>query len=129
MSFTNYLESKVLDYIFGGVSFSFPIIEVALYTSSPGEVSSGVEVSFSGTGYARVDTTSSDWTNASSGLLSNATVITFPTAITDWGNITHFSLIAAGFILMYGPIVGGPIPITLGSIPRFTIGTLIIQVD
>ena len=52
MSFSNYLENKVMLHVFGGTSYTAPAtLYVGLYTSDPGEGDTGTEVS--GGSYAR----------------------------------------------------------------------------
>ena len=66
MSFSNYLEDKVLNHVFGGSAYTAPTtLYIALLTSAPDDTSTGVsgqsnsiaEVSGSGTGYTRKSAT------------------------------------------------------------------------
>ena len=52
MSFSNYLENKVLLHVFGATAYTAPAtLYVGLFTSNPGETGGGTEVS--GGSYAR----------------------------------------------------------------------------
>ena len=52
MSFTNYLETEILDHVFGGNAYTAPGTHyLALYTAAPGETGGGTECT--GTSYAR----------------------------------------------------------------------------
>ena len=77
MSFTNFLETEILDHVFAGAAYSAPGTHyLALFTAvSDGEAGSVTEVSTSGTAYARVAvsfTTSGD-TTSNSGAVEYAT--------------------------------------------------------
>ena len=54
--FSDYLEDKVLDHVFGGNAYTAPTtLYVALYTVAPSDTGGGTEVS--GGGYARQTST------------------------------------------------------------------------
>jgi len=43
MSFTNYLETEILDHVFGGNAYTAPGTHyLALYTAAPGETGGGL---------------------------------------------------------------------------------------
>ena len=110
MAASNYLENKLVDFLFRGQSFTPPGLEspvgslyLALYTAAPDDTGGGTEVS--GPGYARVaipctlakwaGTQSAGSSTASSGtggLTSNNDAITFPTPSGSWGTVTHWGL-------------------------------------
>ena len=136
-SFSNYLENKLLDHSLGKASYSMPTAYIALCTSAPTDASTGssiVEPSTSGTAYARVATSGTDWVNSSGGIISNATVLSFAAATgAGWGTITHFALcdngtVGAGNMLIWGE-VSPTIPVPTGSIVSFAIGNLQITLD
>ena len=87
MSFSDYLETKVLDHVFGGTSYTAPTtLYVALFTAAPSDSGGGTEVS--GGAYARQTiafTTSGDTT-------SNNAAIEFPTATANYGTVTHVGI-------------------------------------
>lgn len=85
MSFTNYLEGKVADEVFGATAFSAPAnLHIGLHSAYPNEAGTGAELS--GNGYARVSVTNNttNWPNYSDPTKSNGTTITFPTATGNW---------------------------------------------
>ena len=52
--FSDYLEDKVLDHVFGGTAYTAPAtLYVALYTVAPDDTGGGTEVTTTGTAYAR----------------------------------------------------------------------------
>ena len=88
MSFTNYLETEILDHVFAGAAYTAPGTHyLALFTAvADGEAGSVTEVSTSGTAYARVAvsfTTSGDTT-------SNSGAVEYATATgSGFGTVTH----------------------------------------
>ena len=102
--FSDYWENKILDHIFGKGSYTSPTIYVGLSTVDPTDDGSGLAEP-SGNGYARTQTSASDWNAASNGSLDNASDITFAQATGSWGTITHFALfdaVTAGNMLAHG---------------------------
>ena len=54
MSFSNFLETEILDHVFANNAYTAPTtLYLALFTANPDEDGSGAEVSTSGTAYAR----------------------------------------------------------------------------
>lgn len=107
-SLTDYLENKLVDWLFRGQSFTPPAtLHFALYTVAPNEGGSGgTEVS--GGSYARVGVTASlanfagtqsaGSTTASSGTggqTSNNNAITFPTPTGNWGTVVAVGILDA----------------------------------
>lgn len=128
--FSNYLENRILDHIFGKDSYTPPTIYVALSTAEPLDDASGVAEP-SGDGYTRVETSAADWNASSGGSVSNAAAITFPTASGSWGTITHFALFdaAAGAnMLAHGPL-SQPKAIGNSDTAKFEASDLEISLD
>jgi hypothetical protein len=127
VSFSNYLENKLLDHVLRNVAYTSPsTVYIALYTSDPGEANSGTEVS--GTAYAR---TVGAWGAAASGQSQNSGSVTFPTAGGSWGTITHFAVFDAstsGNMLVYGAL-GGSVAVASGTRPTFDTATLTVTLD
>ena len=98
-SFSDFLEAKVLDHVWGATSYSAPgTLYVALFTAAPSDSGGGTEVS--GGSYARVAVTNNttNWPNAtgtSPTSKANGTVITFPTATANWGTVVAFGIFDA----------------------------------
>lgn len=128
MSFSNYLETKVLDHVFGGTAYTAPgTLYLGLHTSNPAEDDSGTEVSTSGTAYARQTvafTTSGDTT-------SNTAAVEYPTATASYGTVSHvgvYDASTAGNLLAYGALTTSK-AIATGDVLRIPAGDLDITLD
>jgi len=129
-SFSDYWENKILDHIFGKGSYAPPTIYVGLSIADPTDSGSGLSEP-SGNGYARVQTSASDWNAAANGSLNNAGNITFAQATGDWGAITHFALFdaaTAGNMLAHGALNQSK-SINESDTARFEAGDLNISLD
>ena len=129
-SFSDYWENKILDHIFGKGNYTPPTIFVGLSTADPLDDASSLAEP-SGNGYARVQTSASDWNAASGGSLDNADDITFAQATGSWGTITHFALFDAatgGNVLAHGALSQSK-TISSSDIARFESGDLDISLD
>lgn len=126
MSFSNYLETKVLDHVFGATAYTAPAtLYVALYTAAPSDTGGGTEVS--GTGYARQTATFT----TSGATTSNDSAIEFPTAGSSWGTVTHvgvFDASTAGNLLVYGSLAVSKL-VESGDVFRIPAGDLDISLD
>jgi len=102
MSFTNFLETEILDHVFAGAAYTAPAtLYLALYTAAPGETGGGTEVS--GTGYARQTVAFTTAGNTT----SNNAAVEFPTAGASWGTVTHvgvFDASTAGNLMAYAAL-------------------------
>lgn len=130
MSFSDYLENKVLDHIAGKTSFTMPAnVHAALFVGSPLDTGAGgAEVS--GSNYARVDT-DSDWNAAASGSIDNVNAITFPQASGSWGTVDYFALFdasTAGNMLAWGALDSSK-AVENGDTPTFAAGAFVITLD
>ena len=127
MSFTNYLETEILDHVFAGAAYSAPAtLYIGLFTAiSDGEAGSVTEVS--GDAYARQTmafTTSGDTT-------SNNAAVEFPTAGASWGTITHvgiFDASTSGNLMVYATLTASK-AITTGDVFRVPSGDLDITLN
>ena len=123
--FSDYWENKILDNIFGKGSYTPPVIYVALSTADP--IDDGSELAEpSNNGYARVQTSASDWNVAKSGSLDNAGDINFGQATENWGTITHFALFdsaTGGNMLAHGAL-NQPKAVGSSDAARFEAGDL-----
>lgn len=131
MSFSDYWENEILDHIFGKGSYTAPAnIFVALSTADPTDDASGIAEP-SGNAYARVSTVPADWNAAAAGEITNANLITFPTATGDWGTVTHAALYDAasgGNMLAHGVLTSAP-AVATNNTPRFAAGELEVALD
>jgi hypothetical protein len=122
-----YLENKLNDHVLGGGDFVRPAtVYFALYTTAPTESGGGVEISTSGTAYARVAVTnnSTNFPASVNGVKSNGTILLFPTATNSWGTVVAFGVFDAatsGNLLYFGNLNASR-PITSGDTARFAIG-------
>jgi hypothetical protein len=126
MSFSNYLENKVLDHVFGGVAYTAPAaLYVGLFTSDPGETGSGTEVS--GGSYAR-QTIAFTVTGSQA---SNSAAVEFPTATASWGTITYaaiYDALSGGNLLASGALTISK-TIDSGDVFRIPAGDFDIDLD
>ncbi len=129
-SFSDFLELKLLDHLFGKNTYLSPTISVALSTADPLDTGAGLAEPV-GNNYSRVLTAEDDWHDAVAGLIDNHTAITFPEASGSWGTITHFALMdanVAGNVLLSGALTV-PKPISSGDTLSFPAGNLDISLD
>jgi hypothetical protein len=126
MSFTNFLETEILDHVFAGAAYTAPSTKyLALFTAAPGEAGGGTEVS--GTGYARQSiafTTSGDTT-------SNNAAVEFPTAGASWGTVTHigvFDASTSGNLMVYATLTASK-AVASGDVFRVPSGDLDITLN
>ncbi len=126
MSFSNYLENKVLLHVFGATAYTAPAtLYVGLFTSDPGEAGTGSEVS--GGSYARQTVTFTVTDN----LASNTAAVEFPTATALWGTITYAAVYDAatgGNLLGSGGLATAK-TIDSGDVFRIPAGDLDITLD
>lgn len=138
MPLTNYSHEALLNSLAGNTSnfgalASAPTIYVGLSTSTP-TMAGGNITEPAGGAYARVETSTSDWadaTDADPSVLSNAEIITFPKATASWGTITHFVLYdaaTAGNVLGYGALTTSK-AIANTDTARFEAGELDVQLQ
>ena len=142
---SNYLENKLIDFLFRGIAYSPPAtLEFALLKTAPTDAGGGVEVS--GGSYARVPVTvnatnfaatnaAASTTNPSSGTsgtTSNNAAITFPAPTADWGVVTHIAIYDAhssGNLLWWNPLAAPKTVNNADAAPKFLAAALSIQLD
>lgn len=135
MSFTNYMEKKVLDHVFGGVDYTRPLtIEIGLSTTEINEDGTNITEPDVEDGYSQVqiDNDSDAWEDAETisevGVKKNKIDIEFPEATGDWGLITHFFISDGTNIIGFGELTNGK-EIGSGDIAKFRAGELQIKLD
>jgi len=137
-SFTDYLEEKVLDYVFGQVAYTPPTgVHFALSTTTPDETG-GNFTEPTGASYARVshDNDKTTWTSglaqvSESGHVENAIAITFPEATESWGTVTYVGIyddVSGGNLMAYGAL-GTSQAISNGNTASFASGALDIYLS
>ena len=126
MSFTNFLETEILDHVFAGAAYTAPSQHyLGLFTAAPGEAGGGTELS--GSAYARkavAFATSGDTT-------SNNAAIEFPTATGSWGTVTHvgvFDAASSGNLMAYATLSSSK-AIATGDVFRVPSGDLDITLN
>jgi hypothetical protein len=141
---SDYLENKIIDWLFRGQSFTPPVtMYVALFTANPTDTGGGTEVS--GGSYARVAVTGSlaNWagtqsagsTTASSGTggqTSNNNAITFPSPSANWGVITGvgvFDASSSGNLLFWGALTTNKTVNNGDAAPSYPAAALALQID
>jgi len=136
MSFSDDLENKVLDHIFGGVDYTrVATVYIGLSTADPGEAAAGLAEP-SGGSYARVATVNSDnnFGAAVAGVKQNNAIVTFPEATGSWGLVSHIALWTnptsdgAGAFMGSGAL-GTSKNIISGDTPQFPVNSLQITLD
>lgn len=143
-SMSNYLENKLIDFLFRGGSFSPPAtLYVALCTSSPSDSSTGSTISeVSGGNYSRQSITSntSNWstTNGDNGATSsgtngttgNSNTVTW-SGVTWTGTVTDIAICDAatgGNVLFYASLASAK-TVASGDSISFAANSLTIQID
>ena len=126
MSFTNFLETEILDHVFAGAAYTAPATKyLALYTAAPGETGGGTEVS--GGAYARQSVAFTTTGNTT----SNSAAVEFPTATAAFGTVTHvgvFDAATAGNLMAYATLSSSK-AIATGDVFRVPTGDLDITLD
>jgi len=128
MSFSNYLETKVLDHVFGGTAYTAPsTLYVALFTADPTDADSGTEVTTVGTAYARQTVTFT----TSGATTSNDSAVEYSTATSNFGTVSHIGIYDAstgGNLLAHASLTSSK-TIETGDVFRIPAGDLDITLD
>ena len=127
MSFSNFLETEILDHVFAGAAYTAPTTKyLALFTAvADGETGSVTEVT--GGGYARQTvafTTSGNTT-------SNNAAVEFPTATANYGTVTHvgvYDASSSGNLMAYATLSASK-TIETGDVFRVPSGDLDITLN
>ena len=126
MSFSNYLETELLDHVFANNAYTSPTnVYVSLHTANPDEDASGTEVS--GGGYVRQ---SGSFTVSGNTATTDA-AIEYATATADYGTVTHVGIwdaSSAGNMLAYAALTASK-TISTGDVFRIPTGDLDVTLD
>ena len=122
--FSDYLEDKVLDHVFGGNAYTAPsTLYVALYTVATTDKGGGTEVI--GGSYARqTGAFSVSGTNPTTA--SNTAAIEYPTATANYGTVVAVGILDAsssGNLLAYANLTTSKV-VSSGDVFRFNPGDL-----
>tara|TARA_B100001059_G_scaffold232562_1_gene270667 strand:+ start:649 stop:1041 length:393 start_codon:yes stop_codon:yes gene_type:complete len=122
--FSDYLEDKVLDHVFGGNAYTAPgALYVALYTVAPTDTGGGTEVS--GGGYVR-KTSTFNVSGTSPTTATNPSAIEYPTATANYGTVVAVGILDAsssGNLLAYANLTDSKV-VSSGDVFRFNAGDL-----
>lgn len=99
-NFTNYLENKIINHIFGSTTYAKPTLYLALYTESPTDSTSGTEVT--GGSYIRKTITFSDSTDGTTSNISNIDFTSMPECTIVAAAVVD--ALSGGNILAYGTL-------------------------
>lgn len=128
MSFSNYLETELLDHVFTNSAYTAPsTLYLALFTSNPADDASGTEVSTSGTAYARQTVTFT----VSGNTATTSAAVEYPTATASFGTVTHVAVYdasTAGNLIAYAALTSSK-TIDTGDVFRVPAGDLDITLD
>jgi len=128
MSFSNHLETEILDHVFGGNAYTAPgTLYLALFTSNPDEDASGTEVSTSGTAYARQTVAFT----VSGNTATTSAAVEYSTATANFGTVSYVGVMDAstgGNLLAYAALTSSKV-IETGDVFRVPAGDLDITLD
>jgi len=128
MSFSNFLETEILDHVFGGAAYTAPTTHyLALFTAAPGETGGGTEVSTTGTAYIRNSVAFTTTGNTT----SNTAAVEYATATASYGTVTHvgvFDAVTAGNLMAYAALTTSKL-IDSGDVFRVPAADLDITLD
>jgi hypothetical protein len=133
---TQYLEKKILDLVFGNQSYSIPTT-LYLGICTGGCTDAGVvtgEPTIGALGYARVVVTNNN-TNfpncTTDGTKNNGVTLTFPEASGSWGTISTyvwFDASTGGNALVYADVTT-PKAVVSGDTPKINAGDMTLTLD
>ena len=123
--FSDYLEDKVLNHVFGGTAYTAPgTLYVGLYTAAPSDSGGGTEVS--GGSYARKSMPAMTVSGTSPTEATNGAAVEFVTATGSWGTVTHvgvFDAVTTGNLLGWAALTASK-TVSSGDVFRFDAGDL-----
>lgn len=126
MSFSNFLETELLDHVFAGNAYTSPsAVYVGLFTTDPTDAGTGTEVS--GGSYARQEATFT----VSGNTATTSAAVEFPTATASWGTVTHIGIYDAstsGNLLAHSALTTAK-AIASGDVFRIPAGDIDITLD
>lgn len=137
MSFSDYLEDKVLNHVFGGTAYTAPsTLYVGVFTSAASDTGPGTEVS--GGSYAR-QSVAMTVSGTSPTQAVNSAAVEFPEATASWGTVTYagiFDASTSGNLLAWAQLTDPadfttPLPKTIGTgdVLRLSAGNLKVTLD
>ena len=123
--FSDYLEDKVLNHVFGGTAYTAPgTLYVGLYTAAPTDAGGGTEVT--GGSYARKSMAAMTVSGTSPTEATNGAAVEFVTATGSWGTVTHvgvFDAASSGNLMAWAALTASK-TVSSGDVFRFDAGDL-----
>jgi len=134
-SFSDYLETRVLDHVLSDGAFTEPAnVYIALATTAPTDATTGATLAEAAyTGYTRIELLATDLSAASAGSKTNSAAITFPACTGSSSTVVGFAILdgstlGAGNMLMWGTTTSKVID-TSNTPPTIAIGGLVVNLD
>lgn len=128
MSFSNYLETELLDHVFANNAYTAPsTLYLALHTATPDEDGSGTEVTTVGTAYARQTVAFT----VSGNTATTSAAVEYATATANFGTVSHVGIWDAstsGNLIAYAALTSSK-TIETGDVFRVPAGDLDITLD
>lgn len=130
-SFSDFLENKLLDHVFGATVYTAPAtLYLALFTVAPTDAGGGTEVT--GGSYARKAVTNNvtNFPNAAAGVKTNGVAQAFVTATADWGTVVAvgiFDAVSGGNLIGWCTVTSQSVP--NGVTASIAAGALSITLD
>ena len=127
---SDFLANAVLNYLFNGAAMPTLAsgLYIALCTTATSDAALGTEVSTSGTAYARLNIArnTTNFPTATTGTISNGTLLQFAVATASWGTITHWAIMDAstGGNILYHAALSSSVAISTNDRFELPIGNL-----
>ena len=100
-AFSDFLETAILNEVFGQAAFSSPNLWMLLADGAISDADTGTtvesNVEITGTGYARVQASAAAWSSAVAGTIGAvlSVAVSFPSSTGNWGTVTYWGLASA----------------------------------
>jgi hypothetical protein len=124
--FSDYLEDKVLDHVFGGTAYTAPGTLYTLLYIQQHHTDSGGGTEVSGGSYARKSMPAMTVSGTSPTEATNGAAVEFITATDSWGTVTHvgvFDASSSGNLLAWAALTVSK-TVSSGDVFRFDAGDL-----
>jgi hypothetical protein len=130
-SFSDYLENKLLDHVFGATAYAAPAtLYIGLLTVAPTDAGGGTEVAGGSYARAAVVNNVANFPNAAAGAKTNGNDIVFATATANWGTVVAvgiYDALAGGNLIGWCLVTNQSVP--SGVTAKVPAGQLNITLD
>ena len=127
---SSYLQDRLIDNLFLGYTIgTYSSLYVSLHSADPIDVGS---YELSGNGYNRVSVPCiSDYWRKLNNTVSNNVIITFPTASSSWGTVSHFGIwdSPSGGNMLFSGQLSNPRTIHQDDLMSFPVSFLTVTFD